>query len=71
MEGIGKPQATCDLYILLQIGFDNEIEETYIIPSKYVHDLTQISIGEYNSKYHKYRNRWDYLDEYKKFYDRL
>lgn len=56
-----KKYATCDIYVLLTLDDNNNIINTFIVPSKFVIKNTQISIGEYASKYHKYRDRWDYI----------
>ncbi len=56
-----KKYATCDIYILLTLNDKEEITNTFIVPSKFVMNNTQISIGEYKSKYHKFKDRWDYI----------
>lgn len=61
-----KPYAICDLYILY-LENTNLIKDILIIPSKFVVKNTQISVGEINSKYYKYSQRWDYLKEYTEF----
>lgn len=57
---------TCDLYILCCIN-DNGDEKMYIIPSKLI-KTKHLSIGEVNSKYNKFIDRWDYVERYNKFY---
>lgn len=56
-----KKYATCDVYILFALDDESNVVGTYIVPSKYVIQNTQISIGEINSKYHKFKDRWDYM----------
>lgn len=63
---LNKIYSTCDLYILLTINQNNEIEDIYIIPSIDVKQ-TQITIGE-KTKYSKYIDRYDYIDKYIEFY---
>lgn len=58
-----KRYATCDIYVLLTLDEDNNIINSFIVPSKFVIKNTQISIGEYVSKYHKFRDRWDYISK--------
>ncbi|GAA0115256.1 hypothetical protein [Clostridium senegalense] len=60
-----KKNPTCDIYVCL--AFNNEnLEKLLIIPSKFLRK-TQLSIGK-ESQYDKYINRWDYIEEYDKFY---
>lgn len=56
-----KRYATCDIYVLLTLDENNNIINSFIVPSKFVIKNTQISIGKYASKYHKFRDRWDYI----------
>lgn len=62
-----KPYCTCDIYILKTLDDNFHSTDTYIIPSKFVATNTQISIGEINSKYHRFRDKWDYVKEYVEF----
>lgn len=64
-----KKYATCDIYILLTLDEKNDITNIYIVPSKHVIKNTQISMGEYASKYHKFRDRWDYISDLSKYFD--
>lgn len=61
-----KPYATCDLYILY-LENNNAIKDILIIPSKFVIKNTQISIGEINSKYYKFSQKWEYMADYANF----
>jgi hypothetical protein len=63
-----KKYATCDIYVLLTLDDNNNIINTFIVPSKFVIKNTQISIGEYASKYHKYRDRWDYISNLSEYF---
>ena len=66
---IEKPFCTCDIYMLYILNDDNSEKDTLIIPSKFVPTNTQISVGEINSKYYRYSQRWDYISEYCEFLD--
>lgn len=67
--GIHKENPTCDIYILYALDFTGEIiERIFVIPSKFMHCKSNITIGEYSEKYDKYINRWDFLEQYDKFY---
>lgn len=64
-----KPFCTCDIYVLRILSDTNEVLSTLIIPSKDVPTNSQISVGEVKSKYYKYREKWDYLDNYVSFFE--
>lgn len=66
-----KPFATCDIFVLLCLDEEDEIDREYIIPSVFVPKNTQISIGNKNSKYSRFLNRWDYFDIYNNFAKQL
>ena len=63
-----KKYATCDIYVLLTLDKNDNIINTFIVPSKFVIKNTQISIGEYASKYHQYRDRWDYISNLSEYF---
>jgi hypothetical protein len=63
-----KKYATCDVYVLLTLDDDNNITNYFIVPSCFVIRNTQISMGEHVSKYHKYKDRWDYIDNLSKYF---
>jgi len=64
-----KPYCTCDVYILISKISESCGDLVYrIVPSKFVYNNTQISVGEITSKYNKYIDRWDYIEQYNKFY---
>ena len=65
-----KKIPTCDLYIIICENDDMSINKILIIPSKFLH-ITQLSIGEIESKYNKYIDRWDYIETYNKFYNSI
>lgn len=65
--GINKPLPICDLYIVYALDEERKnIERTFIIPSKNL-KLQTLSIGKI-SKYNKYIDRWDLIDQYDAFY---
>lgn len=66
-----KKFATCDIYILFTVSDENEITGIYIVPSKFVMRNTQICIGEYQSKYRKFLDKWDYIDLYSDFFEAI
>lgn len=63
-----KKYATCDVYVLLALDDDGEIINAYIVPSKFVINNSQISIGERSSKYSVFRERWDYITKFSQFF---
>lgn len=67
-----KPYCTCDIYIAITKIDEFDENTTYrIIPSKFVYSNTQIGIGVGTSKYDKYINRWDYIEQYDNFYKQI
>ncbi|MFC6455937.1 hypothetical protein [Paenibacillus vulneris] len=64
--GINKRNASCDIYLIFALSEDGSLERTYIIPSHKL-KVTSLSIGE-KSKYDIYKDRWDYINTYDKFY---
>lgn len=56
-----KKFATCDVYVLLTLDDENNILNTFVVPSVFVIKNTQISIGEVSSRYDKFKDRWDYI----------
>jgi hypothetical protein len=63
----GKKYATCDVYVLVALDDIDEIIRMYILPSSTVMNNKQISIGEHNSKYDGYLDRWDIISDYIEF----
>ena len=64
---VDKPFATCDIYFLFALNDDNTNRDIYIIPSVFVVAQTQISIGETKSKYQRFIDGWDYIEQYSDF----
>jgi len=68
--GINKVHPTCDLYIIYALDESSKnIERTFVIPSKYL-KLKSLSLGE-NSKYNRYIEKWEYINQYDIFYKSL
>lgn len=63
-----KKYPMCDIYVLVSGESDGHKKTIRIIPSCHVSNVSGISIGEHNSIYDVYIDRWDYIDEYLKFY---
>jgi len=64
-----KNNPTCDIYVCYCINDDKLIEKILVIPSKFLKQ-NQLCIGK-KSNYDKYVNRWDYLNIYNNFYEKL
>lgn len=68
--GINKKFPTCDLYIIYALNENTDnIERIFVIPSKDF-KLVSLCIGA-NSKYNKYINKWNLIDIYIEFYNKL
>ena len=63
-----KPFATCDVYLLFTLSENGDFDRVMVVPSKFVISNTQISVGVTNSKYHKYTDRWDYIEALSDFW---
>lgn len=64
-----KPFATCDIYLLFTLDESNAETGTFIVPSKFVIANNQISMGEKSSRYHRFRDRWDYINAASEFWE--
>lgn len=64
-----KSNASCDIYIMIALNEEKEIEKLLTIPSHHVKVVT-VSIGK-NSKYNKYIDRFDYIDSYSEFFNSI
>lgn len=57
----GKKYASCDLYLCYGLGDDGKIADIYLIPSNAAITTTiNVTIGG-NSKYDKYKNKWQLI----------
>lgn len=63
-----KDFATCDIYILFTLNGDNKETSAFVVPSKEVVAQNQISMGEKKSKYHRFKDRWDYISSLSEFW---
>lgn len=68
---LAKPQQTCDIYIAVCLSDDEEIEKIYIIPSHLLSGNTQLCIGTGHSKYDKYIDRWEIVEEFADFFRKI
>ncbi len=62
-----KSNPTCDIYIVVCIDDDDNFERILVIPSKFLKQ-TQLCITGGKSKYDIYKDRWNYIEQYDKFY---
>lgn len=68
----GKKYPTCDIYVLVSALNNSSEKQTFrIIPSCHIDNVSGISIGEINSVYDVYIDRWDYIDKYISFYNEI
>lgn len=67
--GINKPLQTSDIYILVGVSEDKEIERVFVIPSHLL-QMKTLNVG-LESKYNKYIDAWHYLKEYTAFYESI
>lgn len=65
--GLGKKNPSCDIYILIALDEQGGRERTLVIPSHHVKQ-TMVNIGK-NSKYNVYKDNWNVLYEYSKFFN--
>lgn len=68
--GLGKKYHNCDIFICVGINEEENIEKILIIPSKFLMNIKQLSVG-IKSEYDKYNEAWEYLDKYDRFYKEL
>lgn len=62
-----KPYATCDIYLLFTIP-DVGDKSIFVVPSKLVVAQNQISMGVSKSKYHRFKDRFDYISALSEFW---
>lgn len=68
---IEKSYPTCDIYILYILNVDKSTKKVLVIPSSVIPYNTQISVGEKKSKYDKYADKWEYIEQYSEFYENV
>jgi hypothetical protein len=66
-----KPFAVCDFFLLFAIDDNGKIARRMVVPSTAVVSNTQISVGEINSKYHCYTERFDLIEDASRFWSGL
>ena len=66
-----KPFATCDVYILCELDDEDNVSKVMVVPSKFVIDNKQISVGETTSKYHSFTGRWGYISDMVSFFSEM
>jgi hypothetical protein len=64
---IKNEQPKCDLFVFVKIF--KEKKDLFIIPSHFIKQ-SQLGIGE-TSKYEKYLNRFDYIDQYIQLFNQI
>ena len=65
-----KKQHNCDIFICAAIQ-EETIQKLMIIPSKFLMNKKQLSIGEETSRYNDFIDRYDYIEKYIQFYEEL
>lgn len=63
-----KPYATCDFYILFTVNAGEEIQRIMVVPSSTVVRNNQISVGENDSKYHKFTDKYGFIEDAVEFW---
>lgn len=58
--------STCDIYVCVALSYNENVENIFVIPSKFAKVRT-INIGN-SSKYNAFISRWDYIEKYSQFY---
>lgn len=64
-----KKFATCDIYICIGLDEDENVEKTFIIPSKFA-QLVTLNICN-DSKYNAFLDRWEYVSRFVDFYEKV
>lgn len=65
-----KRNPTCDIFVCFCIDGE-EIVKTYVIPSCVLQGIKQLTVGQKNSKYDKYKDNWSVLERYDEFYKQI
>jgi len=64
-----KPYPVCDLYVLISSATGSIEDGVFrVIPSCNIDNISGVGMGEHDSIYNVYIDRWDYVDDYLKFY---
>lgn len=67
---IEKEMPTCDIYVCYCVN-KNDVDRVYVIPSCIISGITQLSIGEKTSKYDRFIDNWNIVQDYQEFYKYL
>lgn len=60
----------CDLFIFI-CEDDSKNKRVVIVPQSLLQNQGQVSMGEINSKWYKYTDRYDLIDRYEEFYKQI
>lgn len=63
---LSKKNPTCDIYVLIALDENGEVEKELVVPSHFVNQRV-IAIGV-NSIYDRYQERYDFVQQYSDFY---
>lgn len=63
---LSKKNPTCDIYVLIALDENGEVEKELVVPSHFVNQRV-IAIGV-DSIYDKYHERYDFVQQYSDFY---
>lgn len=66
-----KKNHNCDIFAFYCCNDDLTEHDVYIVPSCFIMGIKQFSVGEVRSKYRKFKDRWDFIDMYKKHYESI
>lgn len=63
-----KKYPTCDIYVLVSAAKPGLEKTVRVIPSCHIENVSGLSVGEKNSIYDVYIDKWDYIQKYTEFY---
>lgn len=67
--GISKKDPTCDIYIVLALDEQDQVERLFVIPSHHL-KVVSLCIGK-ESIYNRFINCWEYIDQYTEFFKQI
>lgn len=67
---LGSNKHNCDIFILVALDKNEQIDRLLVIPSSDLMGQKQVVIGK-ESKYNKYNYKYEVIEKYNKFYQRL
>lgn len=62
-----KRYSTCDIFVCYCVDDNQNVVKTLVIPASILQGITQLSVGETNSKYNKFIDAWHYIPQYVQF----